>query len=207
MTLTMLTKKLLLVVVKTETDFVAINPEFIDAADGLARDLNVDDKDALVNFKERTWTFKEATEVCSPMQFLCGDYEYLAVYVHHNRSRASVVKYKVVTQNEEPFETPEAAQAAYKVAMQVCSMKATCVSRENVNKEQLDTMNNAAMEAALASGKPANIAQKIAEGKVNSMLKEYVLLEQPMFDDAKMTVGQFVANSKIQILNFTNVVV
>jgi elongation factor Ts len=200
-------EKLLLVVVKTETDFVAINPDFIEAADILAQDLNRDDKDALVNFKERTWTFKEATEVCSPIQFLCGSYEYLAVYVHHNRSRASVVKYKVIAQNEEPLDTPEAGQAAYKVAMQVCSMKATHVGRENVDKEQIETLYNQSKEAAIASGKPLNIAEKIADGKVNNSLKDYVLLEQPMFDDAKMTVGQFTTNSKIQILSFTNVVV
>lgn len=184
-----------LVPVKCETDFVAINSDFIALADELAKNLNAKDEQAVDKFKEKSWTFKENINVDTHIYGECSGEEKLAVYVHHNRSRAAIVRY-----------IGDNVDAAKKIAMQICAMKPTCVSKNDLNQVEYQAMLEKAKQEARDAGKPEAILDKIADGKVNSQLKEFVLLEQPMFDDAKMTVGQFAQNSNIQVLRFTNVV-
>lgn len=184
-----------LVVVKCETDFVAINENFVKMVDELAKNLNLGQENAVDIFKESAWTFKENIEVGAHLNAPNGN-ESVVAYIHHNRSRASIVRY--TGGNEED---------ARKIAMQVCSMNPTCVSREDVDATKRAEIYDKAKADALASGKPENIAEKIADGKLNSALKDFVLLEQPMFDDAKSTVGQFAQKSGMTIIRFSNITV
>jgi elongation factor Ts len=43
-----------------------------------------------------------------------------------------------------------------------------------------------------SSGKPANVIDKIIEGKINSYYEQFVLLDQPSIRDPKVTIGQIV---------------
>lgn len=183
------------VVVKCETDFVAINKKFIEMVDELAKNLNLEIQDAVEIFEKSAWIFKENLEIGAHLSVPKGD-ENVVAYVHHNRSRASVVRYTGGTEDD-----------AKKIAMQVCSMNPTCVSREDVDESKRNEIYKKAKSEALASGKPENIAEKIAEGKLNNALKDFVLLEQPMFDDNKTTVGQFVKKAGITVVRFSNIVV
>lgn len=184
-----------LVIVRCETDFVAINENFVKMVDELAKNLNLGKEDAVDTFKESAWTFKENLEIGSHLS-VPNDNESVVAYIHHNRSRASVVRYTGGNEND-----------ARKIAMQVCSMNPTCVSREDVDLNKRNELYNNAKNEAINSGKPENIAEKIAEGKLNSALKDFVLLEQPMFDDAKTTTGQFAQKAGINVIRFTNIVI
>lgn len=182
-----------MVIVNCETDFVAINKDFIKLVDQLAENLHNENPDAVDKFKESAWTFKEAINIGNTITAKrVGENQGIASYMHHNRSRASIVRY-----------IGDAGEAARKIAMQVCSMKPTCVSVKDV-PEQYEQLLAKAKQDARESGKPEAIVDKIAEGKVKSVLKEFVLLEQPMFDDAKSTVGQFADKNGIHVLAFYN---
>ena len=98
-------------------------------------------------------------------------------------------------------------EAARKIAMQICAMKPTCVSRTDVPEEQYLGILDKARQEARDAGKPKEIVEKIAGGKLNNALKDFVLLEQPMFDDAKTTVGQFAQKTGTTVVRFTNVMV
>lgn len=185
-----------LIIVKCETDFVAINKDFITLIDQLAKDLNLGLEDKAVDkFRESAWTFKENIQVGAHLHAKNND-EKVVVYLHHNRSRASILRY--IGEDEE---------AARKVAMQICAMKPSCVSRADVPEEARLGILDKARQEARDSGKPEAIVDKIADGKLNNALKGFVLLEQPMFDDAKTTVEQFVQKSGITVVRFTNVMV
>jgi len=119
-----------------------------------------------------------------------------AYYLHHDGKRAAIV-----------FYNGDDADAARKVAIQVVAMKPEKLSREHMNQEELKALIDAEIETALNAGKPAAVAAKIAEGKLASKLKEIVLLEMPMYDDAKQTVGAFVKSKGIEIVAYTNVAV
>lgn len=185
-----------LIVVKCETDFVAINKDFISLIDQLAKDLNLGlENEAVDKFRESAWTFKENIQVGAHLHAKNND-EKVIVYLHHNRSRASILRY--IGDDEE---------AARKIAMQICAMKPTCVSRTDVPEEQYLGILDKARQEARDAGKPEAIVEKIAEGKLNNALKDFVLLEQPMFDDAKTTVGQFAQKTGTTVVRFTNVMV
>jgi elongation factor Ts len=70
----------------------------------------------------------------------------------------------------------------------------------------------AELAAAVPPGKPANVIEKITEGKLNKWYEEHVLVDQPYVKDDSMTVGELVATTsavlgeKIQVRRFTKFV-
>ena len=59
-------------------------------------------------------------------------------------------------------------------------------------------------EAALKEGKPANIVDKMVEGRLRSFYAEQVLCEQPFVKDDKLTVGKFAAQNNLKIKRFVH---
>ena len=73
------------------------------------------------------------------------------------------------------------------------------VSKSEVTPEFLETEKRIATEMALATGKPANIVEKIVEGKMNSIYKEVCLLEQPFIMDTDVTIEQYLSTKTAEI--------
>jgi len=90
----------------------------------------------------------------------------------------------------------EAFQALVKeVAMHIAAADPRWVRREDVPAETIEkekSIYRAQMEGA---GKPAQVLDKIVDGKLNSFYAQFVLLEQPSIRDPKVTVGQMVAET------------
>lgn len=74
------------------------------------------------------------------------------------------------------------------VAMQIAAMSPTYVSREEVPQEVIDNEIAGYKAAAIEEGKPENIAEKIAHGKVDKYFKSQCLLEQDFIKDDKKTI-------------------
>ena len=94
------------------------------------------------------------------------------------------------------------------VAMHVAAASpaaALYVAKEDVPAEVLEKEKEIYRAQALASGKPAAVVDKIAEGKLKEYYATYCLLEQPFIKDPKLTVGQLV-QEKIAIIK-ENIVV
>ena len=73
------------------------------------------------------------------------------------------------------------------------------VTKDEVTQDFLDTEKRIATEMALATGKPANIVEKIVEGKMNSIFKEVCLLEQPFIMNGDLTVQQYLSQKTAEI--------
>jgi len=73
------------------------------------------------------------------------------------------------------------------------------VTKEEVTQDFLETEKRIATEMALATGKPANIVEKIVEGKMNSIFKEVCLLEQPFIMNGDLTVQQYLSQKTAEI--------
>jgi len=73
------------------------------------------------------------------------------------------------------------------------------VTKEEVTQEFLDTEKRIATEQALATGKPANIIERIVEGKMNSIFKEVCLLEQPFIMNPDLTIQQYLSQRTAEI--------
>ncbi len=78
------------------------------------------------------------------------------------------------------------------LAMHVAAAGPRFVRREEVLDSDLAEEREIAREQALRSGKPAQIVDKIVEGKIEKFYTEHVLLEQPYVRDPDKTVGQLV---------------
>ncbi len=92
------------------------------------------------------------------------------------------------------------------VAMHVAAMPVKYVSREQVPESDLASLR--ADFAKAAEGKPANIAERIVEGKVNKWFEENVLLDQPFIKNDDQTVGELIGSvvgilgEKIQVRRY-----
>jgi len=82
------------------------------------------------------------------------------------------------------------------IAMQVAAANPICVSRDEVSPELLEKEKDIYKNQALAEGKPANIVDKIVEGRVNKFYAANCLLEQAFIKDDSMTIEALV-KSKI----------
>jgi elongation factor Ts len=83
-------------------------------------------------------------------------------------------------------------ELANEIALQIAAMKPQYVKREDVPREVVEKEGEIAREAAVAEGKPAHIAEKIAEGKLEKFYKEVCLYEQPYIKDDKKTIEELV---------------
>jgi elongation factor Ts len=82
------------------------------------------------------------------------------------------------------------------IAMQIAATKPEYVRREEVPAEVIEKEKEILRAQALNEGKPANIVDKMVEGRVEKYFKEFCLLEQPFVKNPDQTVQQLV-NEKI----------
>ena len=76
------------------------------------------------------------------------------------------------------------------VGMHIAAAAPDYVSRDEVPSDGLDKERAFLTEQALASGKPANIVEKIVDGKISKYYEEHCLLEQPFVKDTDKTIQQ-----------------
>ncbi len=116
-------------------------------------------------------------------------------YIHHDGSLGVLVQV-----------TGGAADPALlkDVCMHVAAVSPTpiSVSRDGVPAAVIAKEKEIATAKAMATGKPQQIAEKIAEGQLNAWLKENVLIEQPFVKDPGKTVGQLVKAAGLELKKF-----
>jgi elongation factor Ts len=82
-------------------------------------------------------------------------------------------------------------QVGKDVAMQVAAMNPVAVDKDDVSQEILEKEREIGREQALRDGKPENMVDKIAEGKLQKFFKESTLLNQDFTKDNKKTIRQY----------------
>lgn len=88
--------------------------------------------------------------------------------------------------------TPEFKQVARDIAMQIAAMNPIVVSREDLPEEFKVRQLQLFKEEALAEGKPAQVVDKIAEGKMEKYYQEVVLLEQAFIKDPQVMIKDLI---------------
>ena len=81
------------------------------------------------------------------------------------------------------------------VAMHIAAADPKWVRREEVPAEAVEKEKAIYRAQMENSGKPANVLDKIVEGKLGSFYSQFVLLDQPSIRDGSMTVSQVVAQA------------
>lgn len=87
------------------------------------------------------------------------------------------------------------AEIAHELAMQVAAMNPIAVDKENVSQEIINHEVEIGKEQARQEGKPEEMLDKIATGKLGKFFKDNTLLNQDFVRDTKKTVRQFLAEN------------
>lgn len=88
------------------------------------------------------------------------------------------------------------------VCMHVAALRPVAATVDAVDPEIIEKEKRIAVEQAKATGKPDNIVEKIAEGKLKAWYKENVLTEQPFVKDDKKTVAEFLKGAGLKVVTF-----
>ena len=118
-------------------------------------------------------------------------------YIHHNQRVGVLVELNCETDfvaRNELFQN-----LAKDLAMHIAMMNPRYVSAEELPAEELEKERQIYIQAALNEGKPQQIAEKIAEGRLKKYLEEVVLLEQPFVKDDKVKVKELIQQAIAKI--------
>jgi elongation factor Ts len=116
-------------------------------------------------------------------------------YVHHDGALGVLLQVK--------GDKPE-PQLLRDVCMHITAVVPvpSTVRREEVSEEIVKREMDLARSKAAASGKPANIIERIAEGSLKTWFGENVLVEQPFVKDPTKTVGQLLKSAGLEPVKF-----
>ncbi|MBK7946689.1 MAG: elongation factor Ts [Flavobacteriales bacterium] len=196
-----------LVCTNCETDFVAKNADFAAMANriaSIALEKGADSVDALKAMAydsngltiaekliEQTGVIGEKIEV-SACHMLAADFVY--AYNHPGNKVGSLVGL-----NKAGFEG-----VAKDVAMQVAAMGPIALDKDSTPQSVIDKELEIGKELAIQEGKPADMAEKIAMGRLNKFFKESTLLAQEFIKDNKLSVEQYVksADKDLKVTGF-----
>jgi elongation factor Ts len=87
--------------------------------------------------------------------------------------------------------TIEAAEAGKDVAMQIAAMNPLAVDESSIPADVIAREKDIAIELVKAEGKPAEMAEKIAMGKLNKFFKDNTLMAQPFVKDGNKSVIEY----------------
>ena len=196
-----------MVEINSETDFVAKNEKFIafageilDAAvasgattleELLAAPLGEGTVQDRVN--DMGATVGEKTEI-GRIARVSGDY--VDLYLHQtNPDLPAQVGVLVVTDTA-------GKELARDIAMHIAAYRPRWISRHVVPEEILENERQTLTEITIKEGKPAHIAPRIVEGRMNSFFKENALVDQDFARDATVTVGKVLEDNGAEVTEF-----
>ncbi len=79
------------------------------------------------------------------------------------------------------------------IAMHIAAVDPRFIGKDEVTPEDIEKEKEIYRAQAAASGKPANIIEKMLEGKMSKFYEEVCLLEQPFIKDQSLTIAQLIA--------------
>jgi elongation factor Ts len=94
------------------------------------------------------------------------------------------------------------AELARDLAMHVAASNPACISADDVDPEQLASERRILTEQAQDSGKPAEIIEKMVEGRLRKWLGEITLVGQPFVKDPDITVGKLLDKAGASVQRF-----
>jgi elongation factor Ts len=203
-------KRGVVVAVCCETDFVAKNSDFIKYGESIldiALNSNPSDIDELksLNLGNRTvgeTLLDQMGKIGEKIDIV--DYQVISadrviVYNHPGNKLTAIIGF-----NSAPSTINEVGKD---IAMQIAAMAPVALDKDDVDPKMLEREIEIGKEQARQEGKPENMIEKIAMGKINKFYNEYTLLNQVFIKDEKKTIRQYLADTdkNLKIVSFKRV--
>ncbi len=182
-----------IVVLNCETDFVARNKDFVNFAWQLV-DLALKENPAnLDEFKKLVINGKAVEDAVTEQIGVTGEKmqlpyydkieaEQVVPYIHPDNKLSALVGFN------KKLDDP---QTGKDIAMQVAAMDPVAVDKDEVPQDVIEKEKAIGMQQARDEGKPENLLEKIAEGKLNKFFKESTLMNQECTKESKKSVRQY----------------
>ncbi|MGH2646601.1 MAG: translation elongation factor Ts [Ginsengibacter sp.] len=197
----------LIINLSCETDFVSKNAEYIAFAKSImeaAINNNVKSIEELNKVKignefisdKLNEQVAKIGEKISVSKFERIDAPYVAAYIHGSYRMGVLVALNKV-----------AEEAGKDVAMQIAAMNPIAIDPDSVPAETIAREKDIAIEQVKAEGKPAEMAEKIAIGKINKFFKESTLLAQAFVKDGNKSVADYLKSidADLKVVEFKRV--
>src|SRR4030043_1348820 len=186
-----------IIVLNSETDFVAKNQSFISFAESILDLALAKLPSNLEELKKSGLGERTVTDAVTQQVGVIGEkidlsfYEKLTAvqvipYIHPGNKLASLVGLNKAQSN---------LQIGKDVAMQVAAMDPVAVDKNQIPQHIIDKEIEIGKDQALREGKPEEIVEKIAMGKLNKFYKEKTLLNQEFIKDNKKTILQYLQDN------------
>lgn len=184
-----------IIVLNCETDFVAKNDDFVSMAQAILdtalteRPATLEELKALKfsgssmsiadKITEQTGVIGEKIDLSA---YDTISAEKVVAYIHPGNKLASLVGLSKDGNVEE---------AGKDVAMQIAAMAPVALDKDQVSQDLIDREIEVGKDQAIQEGKPADMAEKIAMGRLNKFFQENTLLNQAFIKDNKKSIKQY----------------
>ncbi len=190
-----------------ETDFVSKNAEFVAFTESI---MNAAIENNVKSAEELNEVAINGTKVAdlvndklaaigekiAIIKFERLEAPYVASYIHGTNRMGVLVAL-----------SEEAAEAGKDIAMQIAAMNPLAVDETSIAPEVIERERNIAIEMIEAEGKPAEMAEKIAAGKLNRFFKDNTLMAQAFVKDNNQSVEAYLksVNPNVKVIDFKRV--
>jgi elongation factor Ts len=195
-----------IIVLNCETDFVAKNEDFVKFAQSILK-VALDKKpSSLQALKELEINGHKISDEITTQIGVIGEKldlsyfetvsaEYVASYIHQGNRLASIAGF-----NQSNVDS----QLGKDIVMQIASMNPIAVDEKDVPQSVIDKEIEIGKDLAIQEGKPAEMAEKIAIGRLNKFYKENTLLNQQFVKDNKLSIRDYLnhANKGLTVTTF-----
>ena len=183
------------IVLACETDFVGKNADFIDLAHKIAAiGLKCNSKEELLKSNlgdmsveekliEQTGVIGEKIQI---NDFAKIDAAFVGTYIHAGNKISSLVGFSEKCENIEV--------AAKDISMQIAAMNPIALDEDSVDSEVIEKEIEIAKDQLRAEGKPEEMLDKIAQGKLKRFFKDNTLIHQAFIKDSKQSVSQYLSS-------------
>lgn len=186
------TDKTLLLVLHTETDFVAKNSDFVDLANKLA-DIAIKEGIETMKSKSLEMINEVVQKVGEKIELgkvneISGSV--IGNYVHMGKSAVIVSL------------TSGTKELARDIAMHIAAMKPAFTKSEDITDEDKKKVIEVFQKEVAESNKGDDIKAKMLEGKISTYFKEQTLMDQMFIKNSEITVGTLLQNNNAKLVSF-----
>ncbi|MEI9920775.1 MAG: translation elongation factor Ts [Bacteroidota bacterium] len=188
-------KEAVLIALNCETDFVAKNDAFqnlgkliaetaFDKKSATKEELLAEKVDGLTINDKITELVGKIGEKIEVKEFVRMTGEAVVPYIHAGSKLGVLVSLKGVNGKD-------VTDAGKDVGMQIAAMNPVAIDEKSVDKTVIEKELEIAKAQIIAEGKPENMVEKIAQGKLNKFFKESTLVHQIFVKDNSKTIAQY----------------
>ncbi len=188
--------------VNCETDFVTKDESFLSFADSVIQVIsnnNVSDVDELLKLNSGNQTIEEENQ-----QLIAKIGEKITIRRFQKSSIQNQtgtylhgIRIGVIVEIKGGSE-----ELAKDIAMHIAASRPLFINEDQISQEILDKEKEIYTAQAQESGKPADIVEKMVEGRLKKFIKEITLLGQPFVKDPEKSIEKILKSSNAKVLSF-----